>query len=302
MTDPRTYHEGELAVQSRAGVAGDGLDAQDMYHAAMGAGVAHFVAMQQIAAISTMDSEGRVWASLRTGPRGFLRAVDELTLEIGGESHPDDPLLENLAFPAPAGALVINLAARQRIRLNGEAEVNKAGEIRMTVTQVYGNCPQYIQAREVHGERAASKAPAQRGSSLDERWRHWIEGADTFFLATAHPRSGLDASHRGGRPGFVRVENERQLIFPDYAGNRMFNSLGNITSYPKVGLLFVDFSSGAGLQLSGTAKIHWEDSRLAEFADAQRLVIVEVERVIELPQVTRLEFEFRGYSPHLRPA
>jgi uncharacterized protein len=303
MTDNRrTYHEGELAVQARAGVGGDGLDAQGMYHAVMGAGVARFLAMQQIAAISTMDSDGRVWASLRTGPRGFLRAVDELTLEIGGESHPDDPLLANLASTAPAGAVVINLAARQRVRVNGDAQINQAGEMHMTVNQVYGNCPQYIQAREAHGDRPPSQASAKRGSSLDDRWRRWIEGADTFFLATAHPQSGLDASHRGGRPGFVRVENERQLLFPDYAGNKMFNSLGNISSYPKAGLLFVDFQSGAGLQLSGTANILWKDSRLADFPDAQRLITVDVERVIELPQVTRLEFEFRGYSPYLRSA
>jgi len=301
MTDSRrTYHEGELAVQARAGVGKEGLGAEEMYHATMGTGVARFLAAQQIAALSTMDRDGRVWASLRTGPPGFLRAVDDLTLEIGGQSHPDDPLVANLASTAPAGALVINLAARQRIRLNGDARVNDAGQVRMTVSQVYGNCPQYIQARMAQGERAYSDAPARRGDRLDDRWRQWVEGADTLFLATGHPESGLDASHRGGKPGFVRLENEKRLLFPDYSGNKMFNSLGNITSYPKAGLLFVDFQSGAGLQLSGTASILWEDSRLADFPGAQRLVAVDIERIIELPQVTRLQFEFRSYSPYLR--
>ena len=301
MTDNRrTYHEGELAVQARAGVGREGLCAEEMYHATMGAGVVRFLAAQQIAALSSLDGEGRVWASLRTGPPGFLRALDDLTLEIGGQSHPEDPLLANLESRAAAGATAINLAARQRVRLNGEAQVDESGQLRMTVTQVYGNCPQYIQAREVRGERALSNAPAKRGDRLHKRWRLWVEGADTFFLATAHPQSGLDASHRGGKPGFVRLENEKRLLFPDYSGNKMFNSLGNIASYPKAGLLFVDFESGAGLQLSGTASILWEDSRLADFPGAQRLVAVDIERVIELPQVTRLEFTFRGYSPHLR--
>jgi len=284
MTDSRrTYHEGELAVQARAGVGREGLCAEEMYHATMGPGVVRFLAAQQIAAISTMDGEGRVWASLRSGPRGFLRALDERALEIGGQSHPDDPLLANLASRAPAGALVINLAVRQRIRLNGDAQVKDAGQVRMTVAQVYGNCPQYIQAREIQGERDYSDAPAKRGDRLGERWRVWVEGADTFFLATGHPQSGLDASHRGGKPGFVRVENEQRLLFPDYRGNKMFNSLGNIASYPKAGLLFVDFKSGAGLQLSGAASILWEDSRLADFPGAQRLVAVDIERIIELP-------------------
>jgi uncharacterized protein len=295
-----TYHEGELAVQARAGVGREGLCAEEMYHATMGIGVARFLAAQQIAVLSTIDHDGRVWASLRSEPPGFLRAVDDLTLEIGGHSHPEDPLLANLASKAAAGALVINLAARQRIRLNGDALVDETGRVRMTVAQVYGNCPQYIQARGIHGERAPSDAPAKRGDRLDERWRLWVAGADTFFLATAHAQSGLDASHRGGKPGFVQVETEKRLLFPDYSGNKMFNSLGNIATYPKAGLLFVDFQSGAGLQLSGTASVLWEDSRIAEFPGAQRLVAVDIERVIELPQVTRLEFAFQSYSPHLR--
>src|SRR5262249_11419821 len=133
-----------------------------------------------------------------------------------------------------------------------------------------------------------------------ERLRQWLETADTFFIATAHPQSGLDASHRGGKPGFVRVLDERTLLFPDYAGNNMFNSLGNISVNPRVGLLFPDFNTGRALQLPGKAEILWQAARVAEFPVARRLVSIEVERVIELPQATRLKFEFRGYSPHLR--
>ena len=300
MNSPRTYHEGELAVQVRAGVGPEGLAAEEMYHATMGAGVVRFLALQHIAVLSTRDCDGRVWASLRSGPPGFLRAADPLTLEISGRSHPEDPLLKNLASTVPTGALVINLEARQRVRLNGDAQLTEAGMVRMTVKQVYGNCPQYIQARRIIGDRALSDVSATHGDSLNERWRRWVESADTFFLATAHSNSGLDASHRGGKPGFVGVESETRILFPDYPGNRMFNSLGNITSCPKAGLLFVDFQSGAGLQLSGTASILWEDGRIAEFPGARRLVALDIERVIELPQVTRLEFEFRSYSPHLR--
>ena len=300
MTDPyRSYHEGEVAVQSRAGVGREGLCADEMYHPAMGAGVVRFLAAQQLSVLSSMDGEGRVWASMRSGPPGFLHALDELTVEIGGYSHPDDPLLVNLAQPSPAGLLVMNLAARHRVRLNGQAHTT-GDSIRLTVNQVYGNCPQYIQAREIRGERGSSQNRASRPERLEERLRRWVESADTFFLATAHPRSGLDASHRGGNPGFVRVENDNRLWFPDYPGNKMFNSLGNITSYPRAGLLFPDFESGAGLQLSGTASILWESPRLASFPGAQRLVTIDVERIIELPQATRLRFEFRGYSPHLR--
>jgi len=296
----RSYHEGELAVQARAGVGSDGLFAEEMYRPLMPAGVQRFLSAQQVAVLASMDSEGRVWASMRSGQPGFLRALNEQTVEIGGYGHPEDPLLENLAQPSPAGVLVIHLGARQRIRLNGIAQADQAGLIRLNVNQVYGNCPKYIQAREVKGERELSQGTARHTAQLDARLQHWLEGADTFFLATAHPQSGLDASHRGGKPGFVRVENQRQLLFPDYPGNKMFNSLGNIVSYPKAGLLFPDFETGAVVQISGNARILWDDLRITEFKGAQRLVVVDIERVIELPSAVLLRLEFRNYSPDLR--
>jgi len=300
MTDHRRYHEGELAVQSRVGVGGDGLGAQEMYRPAMASGVQHFLALQHLAVVSTLDDARRPWASLRSGAPGFLHALDEHTLEIGGYSNPDDPLFANLTKPGPAGVLAINLAARQRIRLNGDARLDANGGIVVSLHQVYGNCPQYIQAREVQGEREAKPGETHRAELLDDRLSRWVESADTFFLATAHPESGVDASHRGGKPGFVRVENEKRLLFPDYAGNNMFNSLGNIASYPRAGLLFPDFKSGATLQITGAASIIWEGAQIAKFRGARRLVSIDIEEIVELSPGMLLEFEFKGYSPHLR--
>jgi predicted pyridoxine 5'-phosphate oxidase superfamily flavin-nucleotide-binding protein len=294
-----SYHEGELAVQTRAGVGSDGLAADAMYRAVMPTGVQQFLSAQQLAVLSTRDAEDRVWASLRSGPAGFLRPLDEGTLEIGGYSHPDDPLLANLAAHPEAGMIVIHLAARHRVRLNGTARALPDGRIVLSSRQVYGNCPQYIQARAVIGDREFSPAPAHVSKKLSQRQRQSIEQADTLFIATAHPRSGADASHRGGRPGFVCVESETRLLCPDYRGNNMFNTLGNIVSNPRTGLLFPDFQAGNALQLSGNARILWEDPRMRQFEGAQRLVEFDVERVIELPQATLLRFEFQSYSPLL---
>jgi predicted pyridoxine 5'-phosphate oxidase superfamily flavin-nucleotide-binding protein len=294
-----SYHEGELTAQTRAGVGSDGLAADSMYRAAMPGGVQRFLSVQQLAVLSTSDVEDRVWASMRSGPPGFLHPLDESTVEIGGYSHPDDPLLANLAAHAEAGIIVINLAARHRVRLNGTARAQPDGRIVLSTRQVYGNCPQYIQARAVIGDRAVSPAPARFGKRLDRRQQQSIGQADTLFIATAHPQSGADASHRGGRPGFVCVESETRLLFPDYPGNNMFNTLGNIVSNPRTGLLVPDFQSGSALQLSGTARILWDDPRMKNFEGAQRLVEFDVERVIELPEATLLRFAFQSYSPIL---
>jgi hypothetical protein len=195
--------------------------------------------------------------------------------------------------------IVIHLVARHRVRLNGTAQARPGGRIMFSTRQVYGNCPQYIQARAIVGNRDIFPAPARFGNELQPDQRHSIEQADTLFIATFHPHSGADASHRGGRPGFVCVESETRLLFPDYRGNNMFNTLGNIVSNPRTGLLFPDFQSGSALQLSGSARILWDDPRMKLFEGAQRLVEFDIERMIELPEATLLRFEFEGYSPFL---
>jgi predicted pyridoxine 5'-phosphate oxidase superfamily flavin-nucleotide-binding protein len=299
MSGPLSYHQGELEVQRRAGVGSDGLAAHDMYRAEMPAGVKKFLSLQQLAVFSTTDSSGNVWASLRSGQPGFLRALDDVTVEVAGYSHPADPLLRNLAAESNAGMVVIHLAARHRVRLNGMAHLRPDGKIILNTQQVYGNCPQYIQARTVVGERDSSNAAAQTGMRLNAQQQRSIQTADTFFIATAHPQSGADASHRGGKPGFVRVEDETRLLIPDYSGNHMFNTLGNLAVNPHAGLIFPDFESGEAVQLSGNAKILWKDARTAQFHGAERLVQFDIEQVLDIPQATLLKFDFKSYSPTL---
>lgn len=237
--------------------------------------------------------------SLRSGAPGFLHVVDEQTLQIGGYGHPDDPLAANVTAHDQIGMIVINLAARSRLRLNGTALLQPDGKILLTTNQVYGNCQQYIQARPIIGDEKPSDSGARKTVRLDERQRNWVAQADTFFIATAHFQAGADASHRGGKPGLVRAENEHRLIFLDYRGNNMFNTLGNIASNPRAGLLFLDFQTGAALQLTGSAKVLWDDARLSQFPGAERLVGFDVEQVIELPQATCLRFRFESYAPDL---
>ena len=92
---------------------------------------------------------------------------------------------------------------------------------------------------------------------LPGRHRADPRGADTFFLGTTNPERGSDTSHRGGAPGFVRVDGDR-LWWPDYPGNNLFNSFGNLAVDPEAALLFFDFDTGRTLQLSGTAEVDWD--------------------------------------------
>ncbi len=132
-----------------------------------------------------------------------------------------------------------------------------------------------------------------------------IAAADTFFIASAYSGSeeaahhGIDASHRGGRPGFVRVDGERHLTFPDFGGNRYFNTIGNLLVEPRCGLVFVDFATGTTVQIAARAEIVWEGPELAAFAGAERLVRLAIERVLTRPHALPLRWAFREYSPVL---
>ena len=171
---------------------------------------------------------------------------------------------------------------RSRIRLNGTAEATGRA-ILVTVEEAFGNCPKYIQRRlPSEALPPPDVAVSREASALDERQRALVGSADTFFIASVNERRGADASHRGGRPGFVEVTADgRRLRFPDYQGNRMFQTLGNITADPRAGLLFVDWENGTTLQLSGRAEIVWDEDVVAAYPGAERLVDFEVEAVAE---------------------
>jgi predicted pyridoxine 5'-phosphate oxidase superfamily flavin-nucleotide-binding protein len=247
--------------------------------------------------VGSTGVNGRVWASLITGEPGFLRVIDGRTLRIDASPVPSDPLDENLQPGMNVGLISIDLSSRRRMRLNGKAEWRPEG-LYVEAEQVYGNCPKYIQARELEsagGSTSIAPGSVRRAEILTDEQRHLISSSDTFFVASAHPDGGVDASHRGGPPGFVRFLAEDTLAFPDYCGNNTFNTLGNIAANPKTGLLFVDFERGGILQLSGEAWVVWDPARATEFAGARRVVEFRTEEIVE--NAVPLRWRFVTYSP-----
>jgi predicted pyridoxine 5'-phosphate oxidase superfamily flavin-nucleotide-binding protein len=200
-----------------------------------------------------------------------------------------DPLATNLLARPEVGLLVLDPSTRQRARLNGRGRWDEQG-LCLDLRQVYGNCPKYIQQRELVGDGTTPPAPPRVTGALGASQRAWIAAADTLFLASFHPEAGADSSHRGGRPGFVRVLGPDRLAFADYPGNAMFNSLGNLTAYPRAGLLFVDFETGTALQLTARARI-----------GGDRTLELSVEEVRETRGATPLRFRLLEPSPSNPP-
>jgi predicted pyridoxine 5'-phosphate oxidase superfamily flavin-nucleotide-binding protein len=251
------FHDGELAVQRRAGVLTQTarLGAAMLATPDLDGGIGHFLADRDFAVITARDSGGRLWTSPLLAAAGFLEGGGR-TLTVHATPDRGDPLY-GLAEGQPIGLLAIEFATRRRVRVNGTLTGAGTDGLQVSVDQAFGNCPKYIQRRHLeHIGREPVSADVEHADSLGIAQTALITAADTFFLGTTHPDRGADASHRGGPPGFVRVESGK-LWWPDYSGNNMFNSFGNLAVDPSAALLFIGFDTGATLHVSGTAALDW---------------------------------------------
>ena len=292
------FHEGERAVQSRSGVTDEAGRLGRGITSTIPEAARPFLESQRIAVLAGVDGAGRVWASLVTGAPGLITAPSARTLRLAAGLPDADPLSEGLARGRPLGVLVIDPERRRRLRVNGRVVRADRDAIEIRADEVFGNCPKYIQARALEPDAEPGRVGvARRHTTLTEPQRLAIERADTLFIASAHADAGADASHRGGQPGFVRVLDERRLLIPDYSGNNMFQTLGNIATDPRVGLLFVDFDTTTTLQLTGRARILWEPEALAPLKGAERAVAVEVDKIVEIEGRGPLGWRFVEYSP-----
>ena len=180
---------------------------------------------------------------------------------------------------------------------NGVIRRTDAKGFDVRVGQSFGNCPQYIQPRSAAFIRDPDMPTATQplhSGQLDDRALGMVEGADTFFVASYVDRANgerqVDVSHRGGNAGFVRVGADSVLTIPDFAGNRFFNTLGNILVNSKAGLVFVDFETGDMLQMTGNAEVLLDSPDIATFQGAERLWRFTPEEIVLRPDALPLRW------------
>lgn len=288
--DEQPYHEGEQAIQGRVGLREkmEGIGRR-VIRDRMPDEHREFFAQLPWLLVGSTDSSGRPWASALTGELGFVASPDARTLVVSAYPSPNDMLAANLRITAPLGLLGLELHTRRRNRANGLVTQLADGRIHVSIQQSFGNCPKYINRRCFHRGAPASAAPVIT-TTLNERQRALITGADTLFIASSHlppgadaRRYGVDVSHRGGAPGFVRIEADGSLAIPDYIGNFAFNTLGNIDRDGRAGLLFIDFAAGDLLQLTADAWIDWDAPEIATVPGVQRLLRVRPHELRLLP-------------------
>jgi ferredoxin-NADP reductase/predicted pyridoxine 5'-phosphate oxidase superfamily flavin-nucleotide-binding protein len=303
------FHAGELQVQERLGVRDMiGRFARMAIRDHMPEQHRDFYVRLPFVMIGSVDDQGRPWASLVAKVPGFMSSPDAQSLDIGARPLFGDPLNEGLKSGADVGLLGIEPATRRRNRMTGRIGAVRPEGFMINILQTFGNCPQYIQARDIDilPPSAVVSPTIIRGGQFDARTCEIISQADTLFIATAYRDTegavtqGADVSHRGGKPGFVRVDDDRTFVFPDFSGNNHYNTIGNILLNPKAGFLFVDFEKRDIVYMTGSTEIVWDDEEIRAFAGAERLIRFQAEQIIRVEGSLPLEFSFGDYSPMLQ--
>jgi uncharacterized protein len=263
MTNADIFHEGEKFVQERTGERTTALINGRNLSSTIPAAAKGFVGQQVWCVLSASDATGRIWSSLVTGEKGFVstdddfRGVTVAPTQFAQDTKSIRPLSE-LTVGHPVGMLLIETTTRRRLRINGVlTRIDETG-FHLSVEESFPACPKFIQRRQPSMASAkdgiSSYAPTM--TNLHDL-ADLLSTTDTIFLGSIGPNGRMDASHRGGRPGFALLR-EGKIWIPDFAGNSMFNTLGNIHLDARCGLVIPDFVNGRQIQLSGHAKVHFD--------------------------------------------
>lgn len=298
------FHNGELDIQNRVGEADIADHNKVLISGTIPKGAINFVEKQPMAIVGSRNEANELWASILIGNFGFVKVPDPSTIVFDTQqlvSNPADIFYSNIVHDNQIGSLFIELTSRKRLRINGSVRIDDS-KIEFTVEHAYPNCPKYIQRRVIALPEYFEKTQSHstEGIELNEELSNWIKSADTLFVASAGLDGRLDASHRGGNPGFVEITENGLIKIPDYPGNSLFNTFGNIVQNPQAGLLFIDFEQRQTLQLTGTASLLFDQTSerdLAKTKGTGRFWFFKPTRWIHTVEHHRVGWNFLDYSP-----
>jgi len=276
------WHAGEVELQKRMGVDGRMAEVgKRVIRSYMPDQHRSFFSQLPFIVIGSVDDDGNAWAGVRSGEEGFIDSPDPQRLRIRGGTIDGDPTELGIKKNAAIGLLGIEFHSRRRNRMNGFIQVANDAMLEVHVEQSFGNCPQYINQHRV-GSLSVSSESVSVTNELSSDQRALIESAETFFVASyadVNDKRQVDVSHRGGTPGFVKVDKSGVLTVPDYRGNNFFSTLGNIYLNNRAGLTFISWKKKTLLQMTGFAEVYTVDGSILSKA-AQRLWNFRPETVI----------------------
>lgn len=300
------WHAGEKTIQQQVGVS-DHMDdlGKRIVRDYMPAQHRDFYQQIPFIVVGSVDRAGDAWATIAIGRPGFISSPTAQELTIDALRDPSDPASEGIRPGEAIGLLGIEMHTRRRNRVNGIVRPSADGVVHFDVDQSFGNCPRYIQLRDyafAGDPRAPFTGDVEESTTLGAHARAMIAASDMFFVASyaeREDRRQVDASSRGGRPGFVRIDDDGTLTIPDFNGNLFFATLGNILLNGKAGLMFADYETGDVLQMTGEANVILDAPEIAAFQGAERLWTFRPRRVFLRRGALALRWSARadGASP-----
>lgn len=298
------FHDGQLVVQRIAGEEEIAIQRIPMVLDTLHTRSIPFIENQVLAFPGSEDTNGHIWLSLIVGERGFIRipSIKEITFDLSKiVSNQEDIFFENIKSKPTVGLLFHEAQRRARYRAWGMAHIN-GDTLSFDIRMGYPSCPKHIQREIIELDNDSKVAPAsyQKGTLLGEFEKTWISGAHTFFIATQSKKGDIESSHKGGDPGFIEIQENGILRVPDYLGNSMFSTLGNMYQNPKAALLFIDYNKGETLQLSGNAALQFDQNSaddLYKSGNTGRFWTFEIKKWIRTINHHKVNAEFIDFSP-----
>ena len=278
-----SWHDGELRIQNKLG--GAGID--NPTNPSLSQQGALLLQQAPLLAVGTLDDQGRPWTTLWGGQPGFGMPLGASMVGIKtavDDQH--DPVIQTLCGGAgQAGqqdgvqgmagklmsALIIDLDRRKRVKIVGRAvagavavpenvrEEKPQAQIQLVVRidQSLGQCPKYINRKNITPSQPHSELVSD-SALLGDRAKRLVSKADIFFISSSHADNDMDTNNRGGPAGFVRVSEDEDgksiIVWPEYSGNRLYQTLGNLETTPLAGLVVPDFDSGDVLYVTGNTE------------------------------------------------
>lgn len=298
------FHSGEKEIQEKTGQAAIATANSKLITNTIIKGAIGFIEKQPMVVVSTVDKNQQIWTSILIGEHGFVEVPDSNSLSINLDkvhSDKEDVFYKNIADDSAIGMLFIELISRRRFRINGTTSM-EGNRINVSIQESYPNCPKYIQQRNIEDTDVFQQIDVKKqfGNFLSIDIQKWISSSDTLFLGSVSNEGRLDASHRGGKNGFVEVLSESTIKVPDYHGNSLFNTFGNIAQNNISGVLFIDFENRKTLQLTGKAELLFDQNSeedLEKTGGTGRFWTFEVAEWIVTENHHHANWEFMSNSP-----
>lgn len=315
------FHRGEIALQKKLGIDKEiGERTNGFIRSYMPEQHRQFFASNPFTVFALVDDEGHPVAMPIWGGDDLIQSPSPTQLRFNLPPDVLNMIQDALNLDAVAGSKIgiigIEYATRRRNRLNGTISHEKNGNLTVLVDQSFGNCPKYIHKRNTTKKRRITVCEEPKSNLpnnvnitttttnvVNARARTTIESAETFFIASRHnslgqkANEGLDVSHRGGKAGFINVQGGT-LTFPDFSGNKFFNTLGNIVLDPRVGLCFLDNETGDLFFVKAKAKVEPTESKTTTFRGAERFVTLSVISVTHIAGIYPYSHEITDISPY----